>query len=296
MCGSSVTTSRIVPGKRALGGDPLTIARCPACGVSFQPTLPGSDALTNYYDYMGKVDSVAAEPSAFIGRRLTRMLSRLEPYRNSGRLLDVGCGRGTVALAARRAGWDVYATEISASCVVELRPLFGERLHHGSLLDAPFAPESFDAVLMIEVLEHLADPGGYLTASLRLLRPGGCLLLTTPNFRGLSGRLRRDAWRVVADEHLTYFDEATLGRLLRSSGFTLVRIVTTGLDLPALVGWLRGSPGRPQSTGTAVWGDGSDRSHGSAIADAGVEAVNAILAALRLGDALRALAERPSSR
>src|SRR2546427_2680858 len=136
------------------------------------------------------------------------MLDRLEPYRESGRLLDVGCGRGTVALAARAAGWDVYATEISPSCVAELRPLFGKRLHHGSLLDASFRSSSFDVILMIEVIEHLDDPAAYVSASLRLLRPGGCLLLTTPNLRGLSGRLRGDAWRVVADEHLTYFDES----------------------------------------------------------------------------------------
>ena len=245
---------------------------------------------------MGRVATVAAEPSALVGRRLDRMLDRLEPYRESGRLLDVGCGRGTVALAARAAGWDVYATEISATCVAELRPLFGERLHEGPLLEVPFARASFDVVLMIEVLEHLDDPAAYLAASRALLRPGGILLVTTPNFRGFSGRLRGPSWRVVADEHLTYFDEASLRRALRAAGFARIRMSTGGLDVPRVVDWVRslgaasrGGRKSGESTGAAV----TPRESAPALADAVIEATNVILRTTHLGDGIRALAERP---
>lgn len=286
----------MVIAKRAIGGGPLEIATCRECGTSFQPTLPTQAALVEWYAYMGRVGTIASEPSALLGRRLTRLLDEVEPYRRSGQLLDVGCGRGTLALTARERGWEVCVTEISPTCVAKLRPLFGDHLHEGDLIGAPFAPASFDAIVMIEVLEHLGEPGAYLDAVLGLLRPGGCLVLTTPNYQGLSARLRGTRWRVVADEHLTYYDPRSLARSLRAHGFAGVRIATTGLDIGPLVRWVRAigpRRGAPQGPGGETAGVGHTPAAARA-ADRAIEMANTVLRATRLGDGLRAIAERPS--
>lgn len=295
ICRTPARQRRIIAAKRAIGGGPLEIATCRECGASFQPTVPTQAALVEWYEYMGRAGHIANEPSALLGRRLRRLLDEVEPYRRSGKLLDVGCGRGTLALAARERGWEVSATEISATCVAKLRPLFGGQLHEGDLLDAPFAPASFDAILMIEVLEHLGEPGVYLDAVHGLLRPGGCLVLTTPNYQGASARLRGTRWRIVADEHLTYYDPHSLARSLRAHGFAGVRIATTGLDVRPLVRWVRNIGSRR----AAQQGHAGDTSTACSVpaavsaADRAIELANAVLRATRLGDGLRAIAERP---
>jgi SAM-dependent methyltransferase len=249
----------------------------------------------DWYEYMGRTEAVANEPSMLLGRRLSRLLDAAEPYRANDRLLDVGCGRGALVLAARDRGWEAHATEISATCVAVLRPLLGERLHQGDLLAAPFADGSFDAIFLIEVLEHLADPSAYLRAALRLLRPGGALVLTTPNYRGLSGRTRGPRWRVVADEHLTYYGPRTLTTTLSQTGFTNIRVATTGLDIGPLVRGAR-AIGKPRSGGDPG-GAGARRpataSVAASVADQVIEVANSVLRRTNLGDALRAVAERP---
>lgn len=296
VCGAAARQRGTVTAKRAIGGGPLVIATCGECGASFQPTMPTEAALVEWYEYMGRVGTLATEPSGLLERRLTRLIDEVEPYRRGGQgcLLDVGCGRGALALAARDRGWDVCATEISATCVAELRPLFGERLHEGDLLDAPFPRASFDAILMIEVIEHLREPGAYLDSVLALLRPGGCVLLTTPNYRGLSARLRGMRWRVVADEHLTYYDPRSLRRSLREHGFASVRIATTGLDIGPLVRSIR-SLGSRRATQQGITGTArsSPPSIAAKASDRAIELVNVVLRATRLGDGLRAIAERP---
>lgn len=121
--------------------------------------------------------------------------------------------------------------------------------------------------------------------------------MTTPNFQGISARILGTRWRVVADEHLTYFDTTSLVRFLARNGFERIRITSTGLDIVPLVGWLRGLGGarvpsahtdRPP---TEAAPDGAKAT--SAVADKAITAVNLVLGSLGLGDSLKAWAERP---
>jgi 2-polyprenyl-3-methyl-5-hydroxy-6-metoxy-1,4-benzoquinol methylase len=291
VCGAAATDRRQARGKRSIDGSALLLATCARCGTVFQPSVPTAGDLGRWYEYMASPEKLTREPSQLLGRRLDRVLRRLEPYRSTGHLLDVGCGRGELALRAGELGWDVHATEISASCVSLLRPMLGAKIHHGSLLDAPFPDSSFDVVVMVEVLEHLAEPAAYLEATFRLLRPGGAILLTTPNFRGLSGRLRGLDWRVVADEHLTYFDERSLSRLLRATGFSSIRIATTGLDILAIVSRVR-RVGRASSSSSDGARTRTGRARTAIVVDVLIEVANAILRVAHLGDGLRAIARR----
>ena len=83
------------------------------------------------------------------------------------------------------------------------------------------APGTFDAAVMFDTIEHLFDPRAALTSIARALVPGGLLLIGTPNFRALSRRLLGTSWAVLSPlEHLYYFDERTLRRLVEECGFT----------------------------------------------------------------------------
>jgi hypothetical protein len=79
---------------------------------------------------------------------------------------------------------------------------------------------------MFDTIEHLFDPRAVLTATARALAPRGVLMISTPNFRSFSRRLLGSSWAVLSPlEHLYYFDERRLTRLLEECGFTGVTFV-----------------------------------------------------------------------
>lgn len=290
-CGAQRAVPALEPPSKAdLEGAPLRIVRCVACGTLYQPRRFSSDVIARHYEYMGRPDPAGP----LLRRRLRRLLSPLERVRTHGRLLDVGCGIGGLLEVAAELGWTPFATEVSASCCAQLRPRLHDRLHEGELTGAPFAAGSFDAVVLVEVIEHLLDPRDYLAAAHKLLRPGGALLLTTPNVDGSSARLLGSRWRSFANEHLCYFGPRTLGALLERTGFRDVRIRCTGLDLASYrfalhPGHASPGPATDRRPGAAPAARPSLR---DALVDLGLEAMNVPIAALRAGDTLKAIAYR----
>ncbi|MEU0784274.1 class I SAM-dependent methyltransferase [Streptomyces sp. NPDC006173] len=178
--------------------------------------------------------------------RQARMLATaLGPATSGARtVLDIGCGDGTAAQAAAPllAGHRVVGVDWSQDALRRARTrvpyaVRGE-LTGGGL---PFAPASADAVLFSEVVEHLVDPDGALDEIRRVLRPGGHLMLSTPNLaawynrglllagiqpvfsevslRAVHGRPGRE---VVG--HLRLYTARALREFVAASGFEVVRL------------------------------------------------------------------------
>jgi 2-polyprenyl-3-methyl-5-hydroxy-6-metoxy-1,4-benzoquinol methylase len=165
-------------------------------------------------------------------RRLEQVCGHVRRLR-PGRLLDLGCGDGTFARLVKAACPDVTIHGCDVSVAALSRT---EGLDRAYALDLdgdplPEADESFDVVTASEVLEHLSEPRHALAEAKRVLKPGGRLLVTVPNvafWRFRWQALRGDVPSVTADErHLHSYNAASLGRLLESEGFRLLRI--TGL-------------------------------------------------------------------
>jgi SAM-dependent methyltransferase len=298
-------TRSVAVGKVTMGGGRLEILHC-ECGAAFQPRVPTDEELARWYDYMGQ-NPVNFQTTPLIRRRLSRIVDGFEAVRHNGRLLEVGCGGGLFVRAATARGWEVWGTEISPSCLAELRPLLGNRLYEGSVETVPFPEASFDGATMVEVVEHLGDPLRYLEAIHRLLRPGGRLFLTTPNARGVSGRVLGTDWRAFADEHLSYFDIRSIRRLLERAGFDDVQVLTTNFDLMSLTEDLRRrlpnlprkSAVRPVERGPASDAASSSRATSSRVElmagalDIAIEAANRVARVSRMGDTLKVAARRP---
>jgi SAM-dependent methyltransferase len=103
------------------------------------------------------------------------ILSLLGPAR-SRRMLEVGCGIGTFLVDARDAGWAMSGLEINAEFPGFCRKELGiEDVAVGVISDPPFPDASFDAVAMLDVLEHMYDPVLSVTNCARFLKPGGTL-------------------------------------------------------------------------------------------------------------------------
>jgi SAM-dependent methyltransferase len=154
-----------------------------------------------------------------------RAIRRALPAGGGLRVLELGCGyRATQLMALRDRLREGVGVDFKIA--PELKGTPGMEFHEGTAEDIlPRLPEgSFDAVLLISVLEHLADPLGALVAAHRLLRPGGRLLVNVPTWRGkffleFSAFRLGLSPRVEMDDHKMYYDKRDLWPLLVRAGF-----------------------------------------------------------------------------
>lgn len=205
----------------------LQIVSCRDCGSLYTPYSPWYSSAYYYVDYYEHGNLV--EPP-FVVQRLEEISEAFSPYRQKNRLLDVGCGAGTLLEVARRKGWNTQGVDVSASAVAHVRSL-GFDVFQGELQEAHFEEAAFDVVTAAELLEHLFEPRAALKEIARILRPGGLLWTTTPHARGLSARMLGLKWGIVCPpEHLQLFSVNGLRRLLKETGFREVRVTTAGAN------------------------------------------------------------------
>jgi SAM-dependent methyltransferase len=177
---------------------------------------------------------VHADLNPLTRSRYHDLLDRFEPYRKTGRILDVGAGSGYFLDTAMGRGWEVHGTEYDPA-VVEACRQRGMNMNQGSLDPSCYPPGSFDVITSFEVLEHLVNPQDELDHFGRLLRAGGVLYLTTPNFSAATRLIAGGKWHVVNyPEHLNYYTPSTLTRALRRAGFKDFTISTTGISVMRL--------------------------------------------------------------
>ncbi|NUQ39403.1 MAG: class I SAM-dependent methyltransferase, partial [Caldilineales bacterium] len=136
-----------------------------------------------------------------------------------GRLLDVGCGSGAYGASLLRLGWQVDGIEPDSAAAERARAA-GVQVSAGDLFSSPLPAAAYDAITLWHVLEHLDDPVAGLRRLRPALKPGGLLLLETPNFAGLGARLTRSHWfHLDLPRHRVHFTPAGLAQALTLAGF-----------------------------------------------------------------------------
>src|SRR5450631_704650 len=200
------------------------------------------------FDRSSLIPESRAPAPALDARRRHRLQLLADSIGGAGRLLDVGTGAGALLDVARAMGWETVGQEISEAGAAEARSR-GFHVEVGQLVDCNFQPGSFDAAAMIEVIEHIQDPGPTLVQLLKALRPGGWALLTTGDIGSLRARLRGSRWGYLRPPgHVSYFTHKSLSQLLTSVGFKQVKNVPTyNLSFPSFPGF------EPAESGVFRW-------------------------------------------
>jgi SAM-dependent methyltransferase len=212
-------------------GEPFAVGECAACGLAVTVPQPDEAAIAAYYprEYYGEPGSrrfplvvEALQRVAYAVR--ARAVERLAGGR-PGRVLDVGCGRGPLLDAFRRRGWQVQGTELTEVSATFARYTLGIPVHVGPVEQWPWPAGHFDAIAMWHVLEHWPDPRVVLRAAQRLLRPGGVLVVSLPNFGSPEARVTGAGWfHLDVPRHLAHFTPASLHGALRETGFLVKKL------------------------------------------------------------------------
>jgi 2-polyprenyl-3-methyl-5-hydroxy-6-metoxy-1,4-benzoquinol methylase len=220
----------------------LTVSRCARCGLVFATPRATREEIWGRYSASYFWDEYLPSHGIRDGKfelatfdeRHAPMLQLISRHAAPGRMLEVGTGAGFFLKAAERAGWNVAGIEVSTEAAVFARERLGLDVRQGSAEELQYPEASFDLAVLFEVIEHLLDPLRALQSVWRAVTPGGRVLLSTPNFDALSRRILGRQWAVISPaEHLYYFTESSLARLLARAGFADVRFERqyAGFDL-----------------------------------------------------------------
>ena len=212
--------------------DSHPVVCCTGCGLQLTNPQPSDAELAAIYgpNYVLVENDAAGEAMVLQSKRATAdhyldvLAAAGVPTR--GQLLEIGCGQGNFLRQAANRGFDVTGVEYSQfACERARANLDGRgRVLQGEITVLAGEAAAYDVCVLCDVIEHVRDPAAFLCDILRLLRPGGVLLVVTPSLASWSARFLGSRWMEYKAEHLFYYAPDTLRRQLAGEGFEQISI------------------------------------------------------------------------
>lgn len=157
------------------------------------------------------------------------MLEFLGELPPGSKVLDAGCGGGEFSIGLADAGYRIFGCDLNESGVHHAQGLgIGQFAVHSLYenLTGPFGEADFDAIVCVEVIEHLYSPNTFALRAYEALRPGGILVITTPYWGyfknivlAVTNRMDNALTALWEGGHIKHFSRPTLTRLMTGTGF-----------------------------------------------------------------------------
>jgi 2-polyprenyl-3-methyl-5-hydroxy-6-metoxy-1,4-benzoquinol methylase len=146
-------------------------------------------------------------------------LGLIKKYKSGTSLLDIGCGEGFFLSNASKAGYTTKGVELSQDAAAYARREFGLDVEGKPFEEMQLPENYFDVVTMWQVLEHLPCPLTILEKVHSVLKPGGLLVLSTPDIGGIPAKILQRRWWNIRRLHINQFTTKTLMDMLKNAGF-----------------------------------------------------------------------------
>ena len=201
------------------------LLRCSQCSLVWLDNPPKPHEMSRHYgpEYDRMISSSGeTSPKKWQERRKT-----ISQHKSAGAILDLGCSSGAFLASLKGPDWKLYGIEMSADTGKRAEANTGGQIFVGDIMDAPFAPESFDVITCFDVLEHVYEPLKVLTRIQEWLKPGGIFYVLIPNIDSGEARAFKSYWYgLELPRHLSHFSPASLRNIAKSAGMEEVSLVT----------------------------------------------------------------------
>lgn len=207
-----------------------TVRRCAQCGHRALDARMSpeeiSDLYTSYYPRSSFDVESWAPPGELSRWQMWWRGSRASAYRwvpPNVKVLDIGCGFGESLGFHRKRGCDAHGVEADRN-ILRVAEKYGLNVKVGLFSADNYQPSTFDVVTLDQVIEHVTDPAPLLAGIQRVLKPGGMLIVSTPNIQGWGSKVFGNFWiHWHTPYHLQFFTDQSMAISAKKAGFILER-------------------------------------------------------------------------
>ena len=229
-CNSENIVKALSAKDRTVSNEEFEIWQCNACTARFTQNVPDKNEIEKYYqseDYISHSDTKKGFINSLYHRVRKRTLhskrKTVEKFTklSTGKVLDIGAGTGAFLSTMDKAGWNVTGIEPDEIARENAKKLYGLSLQTPQeLFNLP--PQSFDAITMWHVLEHVHELHEYMDQLKKILKPTGCLFVAVPNYTCYDEKVYKEFWAAYdVPRHLYHFSPRSITQLLLQHGLQL---------------------------------------------------------------------------
>ncbi len=233
VCGSEKISPALATTDYSVSSLSFTICKCTNCTALFTQDIPDLEAIGSFYNSENYVSHTNTELGLInrlyhLVRKRTLVFKRhlviKETGIRNGKILDVGCGTGSFLNEMKNHDWQVTGIEPdetarkNANNLFQINPLSAPELLN-------FSPESFDAITMWHVLEHVHPLQEYVVQLKKMLKKNGRLFVAVPNYTCYDEEVYTEFWAAYdVPRHLYHFSPTSITQLLLRHGLQLKEI------------------------------------------------------------------------
>jgi len=197
------------------------LVECKGCGLVFISPRRSDEEIQKAYQAGEDWDYVSQQTPRM--KSFEKVLDKIERYYpKRGSILDIGAGAGFFLAVAKQRGWQTDGIELNSWLGDYGAEKFGLRIQDRPLVAGVFPEKSFDVVTLWDVLEHVPHPSQTLQVVKGLLKPGGLVALSYPDWGSIFARALKRHWWFCLSVHLYYFTPKSIRALLENQGFEVV--------------------------------------------------------------------------
>ena len=205
-------------------GSLWTFYRCKNCGFVFSNPYVPKEHIEDFYSRLEDGEySAEAEGRTKNFKTIFKRVKRLQTKTtNRGNtLLDIGAASGIFLNLAREEGYTIEGIEPSEFLVNEAEKNYGITLFKGTVENYPVG-KRFSVITLLDIVEHLVEPGTFMAKVNELMEDDGLLVLVTPDINSLACKLTGKRWWHYRIAHINFFNLKSLVHLLHANGFEMV--------------------------------------------------------------------------
>jgi len=239
VCSSDYIEHKLNATDHTVSHESFEIWECKACTLRFTQNVPNENNIGRYYqseDYISHTDTKKGLINSLYHKVRKRTLNGkrdlIIKYTGiqKGNILDIGAGTGAFLNTMKQAGWESTGIEPSDDARAAAQRLYELSLQPLDDLRS-FPVQSFDAITMWHVLEHVHDLQGYMKRLKELLKPNGILFIAVPNYTSYDALVYKEFWAAYdVPRHLYHFSPLSMRQLLKEYELNLRDICPMWFD------------------------------------------------------------------
>lgn len=238
-CGSEQIQRILLVRDHTVTGEEFPIFHCRQCSGRFTQDVPGAHEISRYYQSEEYVSHSETREGIIHNlyhrirkRTLNQKLHLVQKYtkRQTGQVLDLGCGTGAFLNRMKEGGWEVRGLEPDPGAREKARELYGLNIEAPETLSR-LPPSGFQAITLWHVLEHVHSLHDYLDRIKELISKDGAIFIAVPNYTSFDAQHYQQYWAAYdVPRHLYHFSPACMMGILNSHGLKLKTILPMWYD------------------------------------------------------------------